>query len=131
MSQWSEQNRAQDALARAKTIGKDLQESYLSYVDALGPSIIRNGLGQALATEKAAAGSKPETPGDRAHGRLQENVSRWLTREGGPYPGADDVLQAIIAGDQDKYVEAQIEALAWLDWHKKFCHAYLQKGKEK
>ena len=55
------QRRAADALARINELSKRparFKERYRSYVDRLGPAIVMNGLGQALATERAAAGRR-------------------------------------------------------------------------
>ena len=116
-----EQARAVDALARAKEVeGKCFSGQYRSYVDRLGPTIVMNGLGQALATELAATGTK------EAHRKLYDCVTSWLCRrDGGVYPGEPDLLQAIMSNDEECYLRAQVEALAWLEWHKKFCRAYL------
>ena len=119
-----EQMRAADALSRVQRLankGGTFKDKYRSYVDRLGPAIIMNGLGQALATEKAS--------GDDAHGELYNGLSRWLCRpKGGVYSGNDDALEAIVAESQDRYLLAQAEALAWLQWHKKFCRAAFPKG---
>jgi CRISPR-associated protein Cmr5 len=125
-----EQERAAGALAAVLSLPGDdaVKAGYRSYVDRLGPAIVMNGLGQALATEIAAAGSGSDSQtGNRgAHRLLYENLGGWLCRQGGGvYPGADDVLVALMDGDQNRYVRAQAEALAWLRWHKKFCHAEL------
>jgi CRISPR-associated protein Cmr5 len=128
-----EQQRAAAALACVQALsGSDeFKSRYRAYVDRLGPAIIMNGLGQALATESAAAGPGTDGPGDdqRAHRSLYDNLSQWMCRgEGGVYPGAGDVLTELTAGDQASYLRAQAEALAWLHWHKKFCHAELPKA---
>jgi CRISPR-associated protein Cmr5 len=122
----AEQRRAADALQAVHRIEKNekLRKRYRAYVDRLGPSILMNGLGQALATERAAAGIKPEDPADRAHEILYRNVEGWLCRAGGVYPSGD-LLVAIVGGSEAYYVRAQAEALAWLVWHKKFCRAFL------
>lgn len=116
-----EQARAADALARVKEVeDKSFSARYRSYVDRLGPTIVMNGLGQALATELAATGIK------EAHRKLYGNVTSWLCRgDGGVYPGEPDLLQAIVSNDEECYLRAQVEVLAWLEWHKKFCRAYL------
>lgn len=131
----SEQIRAEHALARVHDLNTDahdldahdLRGLYRSYVDRLGPAIMMNGLGQALATERAAsAGGNVRS---RAHRMLYDNLQGWLCRDDGNiYPGGADLLQAIMANDQSKYLLAQAEALAWLDWHKKFCRAELPEG---
>ena len=126
-----EQERAEHALRCVKAVESEsdrpMKSSYRSYVDRFGVAVVMNGLGQALATEYAAADAGSQAPGPRAHGRLFANVSAWLSQEGGVFAGADNVLDAIVASDQDAYVRAQMETLAWLTWHKKFCHALLPK----
>ncbi len=115
-----EQKRAANAMERVNHLSNksdDFRKRYRSYVDRLGPAIIMNGLGQALATERAAAGEK-------AHYELYQSLQKWLCRDdGGIYPPGEDVLDAIMMGEQSLYLRAQIEALAWLEWHKKFCRA--------
>jgi CRISPR-associated protein Cmr5 len=133
----AEQRRAADALKAVQRLepDDDFRRRYRAYADRLGPSILMNGLGQALATERAAAGSSPRKPDERAHGRLYENMAAWLCRPGGVYePAADrrlDVLDAIVGGSEVLYLRAQAEALAWLVWHKKFCRAYLPVADER
>ena len=128
----SEQIRAQDAFARVAELNAErdqFRQLYRAYVDRLGPTIIMNGLGQAMATELAAGagGSFRE----RAHRKLYDNIQAWLCRAGGGvYGGADDLLQAIVSNDQSMYLMAQAEALSWLDWHKKACRATLPQGTE-
>ena len=126
----SEQIRAEHALARVNELNnatEEIRKLYRSYVDRLGPAIMMNGLGQALATELASgAGNSPR---ERAHRRLYDNLQGWLCRsDGSIYPGGRDLLQAITTNDQSRYLLAQAEALAWLDWHKKFCRAELPEG---
>ena len=68
-----EQQRAANALARVNELhdryrkSKTFKERYRSYVDRLGPAIVMNGLGQALATERAAAGAPPRNDDEKAH----------------------------------------------------------------
>lgn len=128
------QLRAADALVGVEALssqGDAFKGLYRSYVDQLGPTIVMNGLGQALATERAAAGKQPGSDRERAHLRLYENVQRWLCRDdGGIYPPGTDLLKSIATGDESLYLMAQAEALAWLEWHKKFCRASFQAGAE-
>ncbi|MBK8263828.1 MAG: type III-B CRISPR module-associated protein Cmr5 [Nannocystis sp.] len=145
-----EQLRAADALARVDELaqrGVEFKKCYRSYVERLGPGIVMNGLGQALASEQAAAGggdesgTKPERrreEGDadskgrtkaEAHLQLYHNLNRWLCRpNGGVYPGQRDILAAIVGGDESHYLRAQAEAIAWLVWHKKLCRATFPRG---
>jgi CRISPR-associated protein Cmr5 len=125
----AEQRRAADALRAVPQVadGDELRKRYRAYVDRLGPSILMNGLGQALATERAAAGTSPTKPDERAHDRLYRNLEAWLCGAGGVYSPAErrDLLAAIVGESEALYVRAQAEALAWLVWHKKFCRAQL------
>ncbi len=132
-----EQQRAANALERVSTLrGKSepFRKCYRAYVDRLSPAIVMNGLGQALATERAAAGSPPYGDGDddkRAHHELYRSLEQWLCRkEGGVYSGEADLLQAIMKQDESFYLRAQAEALAWLLWHKKFCRAEFPRGED-
>lgn len=129
--QTPEQRRAADALRGVQELNADeaVRKRYRAYADRLGPSILMNGLGQALATERAAAGSSPKKADERAHDRLYRNLEAWLCRAGGVYESAAgpdrDLLKAIVQHGEADYLRAQAEALAWLVWHKKFCRAYL------
>lgn len=128
-----EQQRAADALSRVQELNtrcEDFRKAYRAYVDRLGPTIVMNGLGQALATELAAAGLK-KNHREKAHHELYQSLQRWLCREeDGVYPGRPDLLQAIVDHDEPKYLHAQAEALAWLVWHKKCCRASFPAGGE-
>ena len=131
-----EQRRAADALSRVNALrtkpdkGK-FKTRYRAYVDRLGPSIVMNGLGQALATERAAAGPNPENDDQRAHHELYVSLQGWLCRPNdGVYPPGHDLLQTIMNYPESCYLHAQAEALAWLEWHKKCCRASFPKGEE-
>ncbi|MCC6785228.1 MAG: type III-B CRISPR module-associated protein Cmr5 [Planctomycetes bacterium] len=132
-TQTLEQRRAGDALAQVAALNREspaFKERYRAYVDRLCASIVMTGLGQALATERAAAGPKPTKDGERAHAALYEHVQQWLCRRDGVYAQAADLLQAITTSDEALYLHAEAEALAWLQWHKKFCRAAFPKGAE-
>jgi CRISPR-associated protein Cmr5 len=129
--QTPEQRRAADALRAVQALKADdaFRKRYRAYADRIGPTILMNGLGQALATERAAAGSNPKKADERAHDQLYRNIEAWLCRAGGVYEPLSgekyDLFQAITARGEADYLRAQAEALAWLVWHKKFCRAYL------
>ena len=130
-----EQRRAANALARITELtdhrSEEFKKRYRAYVDRLGPAIVMNGLGQALATECAAAGPDPYPKDEqRAHHELYVSLKRWLCRDGGVYSRDEDLLKAITEHDEVCYLHAQAEALAWLEWHKKFCRASFPKGEE-
>lgn len=115
------QRRARHALAAIREMENKDCGHYVSYVNALPAAILQNGLGQALAALNA---------GDE-EGRkfLYQQISAWLcnTREDAPYPAESDVLEAITQQDEDAYLIAQAEALAYLEWLKKFANAFLKR----
>lgn len=128
-----EQLRAANALQRVTELrskSEKFRKSYRAYVDRLSPAIVMNGLGQALATERAAAGAPPHTDDDKkAHHELYRSLQNWLCRQNeGIYPGQADLLEALMTHDEAFYLRAQTEALAWLLWHKKFCRAEFPSG---
>ena len=127
-----EQERAANALARVNDLSgqsEDFKKRYRGYVDRLGPAIVMNGLGQALATERAGAGAEPKKDDERAHHEVYRSLQQWLCRkEGGVYPSSGDLLEAIMENREAHYLRAQAEALSWLEWHKKCCRASFPKG---
>lgn len=128
-----EQKRAANALDRVESLSGQsdgFRKSYRSYVDRLGPAIVMNGLGQALATERAAAGGNPRGDDGKAHLELYRSLEAWLCRDGGVYTPNEDLLGAIVNHDERRYLHAQAEALAWLEWHKKCCRASFPSDEE-
>ena len=118
--------RAKNALDRTGELARrsdQVKSNYRAYVDRIGPAIVMNGLGQALATELAAAGPSPGNWRQRAHHELYKSLEQWLCGAGAVYESASDLMQAIVTNDEALYIHAQAEALAWLEWHKKFCRA--------
>lgn len=128
-----EQRRAAHALERIGELNEryrtagTFRERYRSYVDRLGPAIVMNGLGQALATELAAADARKKDD-EKAHYELYVSLKNWLCREEGIYRAGHDLLQELMEHDEAHYLRAQAEALAWLEWHKKCCRASFPKG---
>jgi CRISPR-associated protein Cmr5 len=130
-----EQLRAANALQRVTELrakSEKFRKCYRAYVDRLSPAIVMNGLGQALASERSAAGAPPPTdPDKQAHHELYRSLHNWLCRQKeGVYPGQADLLEALMTHDESFYLRAQAEALAWLLWHKKFCRAEFPSGEE-
>jgi CRISPR-associated protein Cmr5 len=134
-AQTLEQKRAKHALDRIKQIEQGKAGNYVSYVNALPAAILMNGLGQALATERAAS--------DKAHHLLANHVAEWLLSEEaqtkygqpstGEYTGWDEtqrLLNRIVAGDQAAYLRTQGEAVAYVTWLKKFANAFLDPSGE-
>lgn len=143
MSMTLEQKRANDALAcinNVQAVAKqpfksELGSRYRSYVERLPAYIVMNGLGQAVATlmaRKNGSGADAE-----AYGLLLDHLQNWLCRkeQAAPYAGAGSrgdtsLIRAIATSDQDVYVRAHAEALAYLVWLKKFAQAFLPRSKE-
>lgn len=128
MEQTLDQLRAKDAFLKIKNVTKNQtqHDKYLSYVNALPATILMNGLGQAMASLLAAAKGKEEE-----HKCLYNHVTSWLCRndEDAPY-SSGDLLENITKNDEDYYLHAQAEALAYLEWLKKFANAFLEKKKD-
>ena len=127
------QMRAAHALnAINRLAGKKEYGNFGSYVQRLPATIVMNGLGQAMAGELAAArlakGEKMSVD-ERAHKTLFGCVESWLF-ESEVYTGNGGLMAAIVSSSQESYVRAQAEALAYLDWLKKFSQAYLNGGKD-
>lgn len=132
MRQTLEQKRAADSLAKINKFREDFeqeerrQKEYVSYVKSLPATILVNGLGQAaaslLAANKGKLGEKKT-----AHYILYKHLQDWLCRDSkqAPYQHGN-LMQAITTNDRESYMHAQAEALAWLQWQKKFAVAYLK-----
>lgn len=140
MSQTLAQRRAADALKKIKGVekareqDKNALEKYDSYINSLPATIIMSGLGQAAATLLASAklGKDKRSEDNKTYGLLYEHLSSWLCHdaagdaEEGPYPKGD-LLENITSHEEHRYLHAQAEALAYLEWLKKFSNAYLKK----
>lgn len=106
-----EQQRAKAALAWAE---KGVDDKALSAAVAMPAMILMNGLGQTAAFYKSKGGAQEG---------LYQLLSDWLKQVGKPYTGKD-LLAGITQGDAKDYRAAQVEALAYLQWVKKFAKAY-------
>ncbi len=132
------QERAKDALHAVSSI-KDRPADYGNYVGYVKafPANIRNlGLGQSLAflLSKAAGEKKPPANHVLAtpHGLLYAHVTSWLAKRSiflGDISPAN-FMTRLVEGNQSEYLHAQIEAMAYLEWLKKFAVAELDQPKE-
>lgn len=129
------QRRARHALERVlahQQRGPQTYGNYVSYVEALPATIVMNGLGQACAMLLAKAQGELTRP----HGLLYADLESWLcgTDEAAPFQAAKSdhyrLMHALTSSDQNLYLRAQTEALAYLEWLKKFACAFLQRGTE-
>lgn len=108
-----EQQRAKHALKWASE-GMVSKET-LSAASGFPAMILMNGLGQAAAFYKSKGGEQ---------GKLYGLLSDWLCSKGKPYQTSRDLLTGITEQDMHTYRVAQAEALAYLQWVKKFAKAY-------
>lgn len=130
-SQSLDQRRAVFAYDRIKVRQRDLKNEstrglYISYVSNIAASILINGLGQALAMERAAAASHGDS--GEVHRKLYEDITSWLGSEDSQsgLHGAADILRALLDSEQEKYLHAQVETIQFCGWLKQFARAYLQ-----
>lgn len=98
---------------------------YVSYVSALPATIVMNGIGQALATELAKDKGKK-----KSHRHLFDHLASWLTQSGRPLAAAENandpkMVFKKLTESQEIYIEAQIEAMAYIHWLKQFARAFL------
>ena len=128
MSQTIEQQRAAYALQEIHRLAEtDVKRSELrSYSSALPAMIHTNGLGQALAFCRAKGQGNSGT----AYRKLYRLLSGWLTQDGQPLAsleaaGERDALTQLTRVDLEHYRVAQVEALALMEWVRKFAIAFL------
>jgi CRISPR-associated protein Cmr5 len=114
-----QQQRAKHALSKVKDLVPLNEGDKLKGRASELPFMIHtNGLGQALAFFK----SKKEKDG---YDKLYLLLQSWLTGQGRPFQGKADLMVAITEADLQTYCVAQAEAIAYMDWVKKFASAYL------
>lgn len=80
-----------------------------------------NGLGQAAAFFK----SKDVKNDKERYGEVFKALQSWLTQSNRPFAGKSDLMRAVVEADLATYRLAQAEAMAYMDWVKKFASAYL------
>lgn len=125
-----QQQRAVDALKKVESVrdhDAKQQGEYVSYANSLPATIVMNGLGQALTTLLAKAKGQQ----DDAHRLLFDHVTGWLNHRITQLkvPSQTDLtplIQRLMENDQKIYIQAQAEAMAYLNWLKQFARAYLK-----
>jgi CRISPR-associated protein Cmr5 len=128
MRQLVDQQRAGHALTKVRELegrwNAEDRRSFVTRVEGLPAAVLTNGLGQTLAVLLTQADKDDQSPPGRVYRILEE----WLCRDDpqAPYPGAQNLLEALVAGDRNLYLRAQIEALAYLSWLKIFAVAFLK-----
>lgn len=101
-----------------------LQGELLSYINSMGPMILMSGFGQTCAFYLSK--KKDE------HQSALAMVADWLESGDRIYANLPQktLIDKIVVNDAITYQLAQIEALAYLDWLKKFAKAFLKVKKE-
>ena len=123
MIQTTQQRRAQHALAAINGLRNESFSAEIKREIQSAPAMIHmNGLGQTVAFHRAKSASDSEKA--KAHGKVYELLEIWLTSTGKPY-GGTKLLDGITTKDMHAYIAAQAEALAYLDWLKKFAEAFI------
>jgi len=107
---------------RAQQDGLDAKR-FVSYANNLPAMIHMNGLGQ------TAAFYLSKGAGEREYRRLYDILSEWLGQRDQPYAG-QALLDGITGHDLHRYRLAQAEAMALMDWVKKFAKAFMGEGQE-
>jgi len=122
-----EQDRAEFALRQIEAAARhtgELPQEIRGHLNGL-PALIRmNGLGQALAFFRMKGEGS-------SHWHIYCMVGAWLcaaNSKGCIFTEHADVLTAITRSDVQHYMAAQNEALALLEWLKKFAVALLPSG---
>lgn len=120
-----QQERAAYALKKVnEAIAQKLKyKEYKSHASSFPAMIHMNGLGQAAAFIYSK-GKK-----DEEYRHLYSLLSDWLKEDGQPYYKMD-LLEGITQKDMESYRLAQIEALALMDWVKKFAKAFMEENEQ-
>jgi CRISPR-associated protein Cmr5 len=128
--QTMQQRRAADALKRVEEVkGKPFDDRFKAYVQAMPAMIHMNGLGQTAAFYRSKSGGKDS--GAKAYDAVYQILSDWLTGKGQVYQTSgnvpcQDLLEGITQETAHKYRLAEAEALAYLEWLKKFAEAFIE-----
>jgi len=114
------QERAKHALAQIEIMKKHDDGHLSSHIAGFPAMILMSGFGQACAFYLSKGGTM-----ELAYNALED----WLTSADRPYEGTSGrckLMTAITSNNATVYRLAQIEALAYLDWLKKFAKAFLK-----
>lgn len=128
-----EQKRASYAYSKVSyiaSLNKDVQENYHSYVKSAPALILTNGLGNTLAFYLSKAKVKPEDVNEkvkslegreRSYAELYLHITEWLRKN-----GYGDLNWVIDKATNIENLQATREAIALLNWMKRFADAMLK-----
>jgi CRISPR-associated protein Cmr5 len=118
-------------LKRAAQAAQDVREAknsakesdYRSLIEGLPAMILTNGLGQTCAYLL----SRAEGDHQKVELLLYRHLESWIQHRIPQLQGPDGLLLALINADVGTYRRAQAEALAYVQWLKRFAQAQLQR----
>ncbi|MHA2641765.1 MAG: type III-B CRISPR module-associated protein Cmr5 [bacterium JZ-2024 1] len=120
-----DQQRARQAWENIQEVvrkdGGDLKKKYGGLARKVPFLILTNGLGQTLAFLRAKGKDKPED----AHHLIYGHISRWTMSQIPSQGSEKDLLKWVLSADSASYRRASVEALAFLNWLKRFAEAEL------
>ena len=134
-----EQKRARwawDCIQEVTNKPQEFKKKYSSLARKVPMLVLTNGLGQTLAfLLSKAKRHEPENKRSveaKAHDLLFTHLSNWVLEQVAPGTGTgnQDLLQWVLANDSVAYRRATKEALAFLNWLKRFAEAELPTEEE-
>jgi len=133
------QKRAEHALEEVLKVkdepsaNDNTKREFVSCVKNLPATIMTNGLGQALAMLLSKSKNNNVNNKKDVHIWVYNALQSWLcgNEELSLFNSETKLIDGIIKYDRNTYIRAQAEALAWLEWYKKFAAAFIvRKEKE-
>lgn len=129
--QTTEQRRAAKAWQEVEQAGKTLKQKqgeYKSLVRSIVADILNHGLGQVLAFLRAKGYENGREKQNDPHALLYKHLNDWVCNEMG-WNNAD-LLRKLTKEEATTahYRRATVEAMAYLEWLKRFAEAELEGG---
>ncbi|MEO5347535.1 MAG: type III-B CRISPR module-associated protein Cmr5 [Magnetococcus sp. YQC-9] len=133
MSQMFSQRRAKHALQaiqkfaqESNSAGKS-KEFYLMAIKSVPMEIRANGMGQAMAMALSQSERGNQADRKAAFKTIYDHFQGWLCDPHEPDTPFDrgDLMTRLCEAEQELYLHAQTEALAYAAWLKKFANAFL------
>lgn len=119
------QERSSFALEKVMGVKVSDKSGFASFTAGAAIMILQNGLGQAVAFWR----QKSDGKNTNKHGALLEIVRLWLDRKGLVESSDDRTFIAELGKvSQQSYLAAQKEALALIEWVKRYANAGLWEG---
>lgn len=127
--QTMQQRRAGHALKAVKATleaepDADFRKAFKAYINEMPAMIHMSGFGQAAAFYRSKGNGGDAKA--RARKKVYDMLSEWLCKEQQHYSGKSELLDGIIEKDMETYRLAQAEAMAYMDWAKKFASTFIE-----